>query len=201
MKKLVSIGLALLCMASFVSCADPDLGEPIAGTGERGNQFDTYTVTARYDYGMHRPELATILYDSSTAFFSLPDGIDAAIAGDVFTIEYSGQLLIQESHPSSVVFDGGKVESVSMQKAKLARLTYDPSTERFLLVGEESEEAITVAEHPDYYITDDEGHFEALTEVGEPLTLFASYSPVDGYDEGNGYRFAGLYTSYPRSQE
>lgn len=208
MKKLIAWSLALLCALGIVGCAetDPDAqgqaGDSGASDGEQ-SRFGRYTVTAAYDYGMHRPELATLLYDSSTAFFELPDGIEEAIAGDVFTVKYSGQLLIQESYPSSVVFQGGKVESVEMNKAKLARLTYyapdEGEDERFVILHDNGvEEEIEVAKRPDYFITDVEGQFEALSDVSYSTTLFGSYSPVDGYNEEAGYSFLGLYAWNPR---
>lgn len=207
MKKFFAWGLAFLCAVGLVGCAeiDSDAQRQSGDSDAQASRFERCTVTAAYDYGFHRTDLATILYDGSSAFFDLPDGLDQVLAGDVFTIEYSGELLIQESYPSSVVFQGGKVESVSVEKAKLVRLTYyapyEGALERFVILHDNgTEEEIEVAARPDRYITDAEGHFESLSEGGEPLTLFGSYSAVDGYDEAIGYKFAGFYTFCPRGE-
>lgn len=208
MKKLLAWSMALLCMASLAGCAERTIDRQSAATQGDGDasEFDTYTVTANYDYGMHRPGLAAILYNSSTAFFELPEGVDMVLAGDLFTVKYSGQLLIQESYPSSVVFADGGIESLTMQKAKLVRLTYHPAAdgeaERFVVLHDNGiEEEIAVAERPDYYITDAEGHFEPLGELDYSQMLFGSYSPVDGYSASDGYKFSGFYVWNPRFEE
>ena len=147
MKKLLSLILAAilatLTAASLASCAElSEVGGTPTGTnpgttsGTTDDAPGTYTVTARYDYGMHRPGLATMLYDSSKLFFTLPEGFDPPVAGDAFTITYTGEMITFTTYPSTTMVKDGEITSVSAQKAEMRRVTYyapyDGSPERFV---------------------------------------------------------------------
>ena len=205
MKKLLSILLGAMIAGSLCACGG---SSNLAGTtanvtdGGTDDAIELYTVTARYDYGMHRPGLAAMLYDSGTLFFTLPEGFDPPVAGDVFTVTYTGQLMVQESYPSTVVISGGKIQSVSGQKAEILQVTYyapaDGTPERFVTTLDDgSEEEIAVISRPAYYIINEDGEFLPLSEVSDCITLYLTYSPVDGRTD-EGITVAGLYAQNPR---
>ncbi len=209
MRKLLSLILSLLCAMSLVSCTEqaqeqtwdvgnttaPDLSTQIPGGG-------VYTVTAGYDYGMHHPGLATMLYDSSTLFFTLPEGFDPPVAGDEFTVTYTGELIVLTTYPSTVMFKDGAIVSVSAQKAEMRRVTYYPpsngSPERFVQENDNgTEEELRILSRPDYYITSGKGDYKSLSDAGYGITLFLTYSPIDGRTD-EGITVSGLYAWNPR---
>lgn len=204
MKKLLSILLSALTIAAFAGCADPDLGAPIGdlpGTngGTSDNTPGTYTVTARYDYGMHRPGLATMLYDSSTLFFALPEGFDPPVAGDEFTVTYTGQLLIQESYPSTVVISGGEIVSVAAEPAVIRTVRYDAADKSLTLLDENGEDRVLVGgiTFPDYYIVSEKWEYIQLSTLTEDIVLYGSIAYTDRMSDG-GVVFSGLYAQNPR---
>lgn len=203
MKKLLSFLLAAVIAGSLCACGG---ASNLAGTiphvtdGGTDDVIQFYTVTARYDYGMHRPGLAAMLYDSGTLFFTLPEGFDPPVAGDVFTIAYTGDMLVAEIYPSVVTITG-KIQSVSGQKAEILQVSYhapaDGTPERFAIpLGDGSEEEIAVISRPDYYIINEDGEFLPLSEVSDCITLYLTYSPVDGRTD-QGITAAGLYAQNP----
>lgn len=208
MKKLISLILSLLCAMSLVSCAEqaqeqtwdvgnttaPDLSTQIPGGG-------VYTVTAGYDYGMHRPGLATMLYEYSTLFFTLPEGFDPPVAGDEFTVTYTGELLVQESYPSSVVIMGGEIVSVSAEKAVIYTVRYNVKNKRLTVLDENGEAvAIDFINYPQYYIIDGEGHFAELSTLTEDTILYGSVSPTNQEHADVQISFSGLYLQNPRGE-
>lgn len=205
MKKIISLILALAALICFVSCAYieedqglSDIVEDIVGNVTGGE----YNVHALYDYGFHMTDKASLLYDHSSPFFDIPEEHGAVIGGDCFTVKYTGELLIQETYPSSVVFYGGEITEVSSQKAEVVRVLYTPSDDMkgFALLSEDgSTEELPLESVPSAYITDAaEGVFENLPTEGEPLTLYASYCPDHGVTEDGAYKILGLFSENPR---
>ena len=73
-----------------------------------------------YDYGIHREDMATPLLDDSKLFFDLDEwGIDTLVGGDIVTLSYTGELLIQETYPSTVATKNLKIVDISVKKAEL----------------------------------------------------------------------------------
>lgn len=200
MKKLLSIALAMLTAASLLACAD--LGEP-AGPGDAPTgKEQTYTVTANYDYGMHRPNRATMLYNSSTLFFPLPEGYDPPVAGDEFAITYTGELLIQESYPSTVVITDGKITGVTAEPALIRQVRYNAANKSLTLLDENGEDRVIEGgiSFPEYYIIDVEGHYAELSSLTEDTILYGSISYTDRMEDG-GITFSALYAENPRPFE
>ena len=83
--------------------------------------------TVNYDYGQHIQTsdgqgLATILLNGCSLFFD-PYDYDIEmplLAGDVLTVYYTGEMLIQETYPATVVIQNGSIENV--EKSKKATL-------------------------------------------------------------------------------
>lgn len=208
MKKLLSFILAAIAVLSLSACADlsDDCGTPAdANPGTTGGTFDNtpaiYTVTARYDYGMHRPGLATMLYDSSTLFFALPEGFDPPVAGDEFTITYTGQLLIQESYPSTVVITDGKIIGVTAEPAVIQKVRYNVKEKNLTLLDENGDDVKIEGgiSFPQYYIIGDAGKYAELSSLTEDTELYGSISYTDRMSNG-GITFSGLYLENPRGE-
>lgn len=203
MKRILSLLTAVtlaLCLASCAYIEDGALSEVIDTVQKEKN--DTYTVHALYDYGFHITDKAALLYDHSTLFFDIPEAHGTVLGGDCFTIEYTGELLIQESYPSHVVITNGEIVSVSSEKAEVVKVLYTPSADMnfFSLLAEDgSTTPITVDSAPAAYITDpSDGSFEQLPTSGEPVTLFATYCAEHGVSKEGAYKILGLYSEQPR---
>ena len=201
MKKMLSVLLSVGLLFSFSACADLSEDSKPANTNPPSEQEQTYTVTANYDYGMHRPGLATMLYSYSTLFFTLPEGYDPVVAGDEFTVTYTGQLLIQESYPSTVVITGGEIVKVIAKPAVIQAVRYNAATKTLTLLDENGEDAGFEGglAHPDYYITDGEGHYAELSSLTEDTVLYGSISYTDRMND-DGVVFSGLYLQNPRGE-
>ncbi len=200
MKKLLSLTLAALTALSLLACAD--VGEP-AGPGDASTgKEQTYTVTASYDYGMHRPNRATMLYNYSTLFFPLPEGYDPPVAGDEFTVTYTGQLLIQESYPSTVVITEGEIASVTAEPAVIRQVRYNAADQSLTLIDSDGTDRVVegAINFPDYYITDGEGHYAELSTLTKDTILYGSISYTNRMNDG-GITFSGLYLQNPREIE
>lgn len=208
MKKLISLILSLFCAMSLVSCAEQaqeqtwDVGNttaPDPSTQTPGGGI--YTVTAGYDYGMHRPGLATVLYSYSTLFFNLPEGYDPPVAGDEFTVTYTGQLLIQESYPSTVVITGGEITGVTAEPALIRQVRYNAKEKTVTLLDEKGEDRVIEGgiSFPEYYIMDSEGHYAELSTLTEDTVLYGSISYTHRMSNG-GITFSGLYLQNPRGE-
>ncbi len=202
MKRIFALILAGVIWVAAVACVDrSDAGSPAGTDGwdDRQDQSGVYTVTAGYDYGMHRTDLATILYDMSTLFFALPDGFDPPVAGDTFAITYSGRLLVMDTYPSMVQIEGGKVEAVAGTPAVIFAVKYYPaegdSPARLVTVDADGSEYEDARGYPEYYIADVEGHFAPLSDLTEPTALYAS---VPANTDTDGGAIAGLYAYAPR---
>ena len=202
MKKLLAILLSVLCTVSLLGCAEEiwDVGNttmPDPSTQTPGG--GTCTVTAGYDYGFHKQGLATMLYNYSTLFFTLPEGFDPPVAGDEFTITYTGQMITLESYPSTVMFEDGAITSVSAEPAVIRKVRYNAEDKSLTLLDEKGEDVEIVGgiTFPDYYIIDNEGHFAELASLTEDTVLYGSISYTDRMSDG-GITFSGLYLENPR---
>ena len=213
MKKLLSFILAAITVLSLSACADlSEVGgtpaETNSGTTSGANSDThtpgTYTVTASYDYRF-RPGFATMLYDSNKLFFALPEGYDPPVAGDEFTITYTGEMITFTIYPSVTTVKNGEIQSITGRQAEMRRVTYyapsEGNPERFVQVNDNgTEEELKIISRPDYYITTADGEFKPLAEVGYSITLFLTYSPVDGRTD-EGIKVAGLYAWNPRYKD
>ena len=203
MKKLLSLVLSLLCIVSCTGCVARMLdvgGTTLPDPSKQQPGGGLYTVTAGYDYGMHRPGLATMLYSSSTLFFDLPEGYDPPVAGDEFAITYTGELLIQESYPSTVVITGGKVIGVTAEPAVIRQVRYHVKDKSLTLLDENGEEVTLTTgsiQFPEYYLIGTEGNFAELSTLTEDTILYGSVSPTEQKSDG-GITFSGLYRWNPR---
>lgn len=203
MKKLISALLATATLLSLSACDYlTDDGKP-TGTGAPEEPTSTYTVTANFDYGMHRPGLATMLYSSSTLFFDLPVGYDPVIAGDEFTVTYTGQLLIQESYPSTVVIPDGKIISVTAKPAEIRTVRYNAADKTLAFLDEGNGYVSPpegTVEFPQYYLANTSGQYAELSKLTEDTVLYGSISPTDQKNEDK-IIFSALYQYNYRTVE
>lgn len=194
-QKMLALMAALFCVFSLTACEEGSLTAGKILPNE-------CVVKTHYDYGMHRQGKAVLLYNSCTPFFELPEGMDYAIAGDRFTLTYTGEMLTLDSYPGTVMMDDGAIRSVRVQKAVILPLTYriEGNTAQFFNA---SGEAVHVETFPEWVVTDPQaGTFLPLAEIADGTLLYAGYDPVDGCVGNDGgqelYTFAALFTQSPR---
>lgn len=176
------IALLCLCACLLCGCANELLENIPVGTKQA--VFNT-----QYDYGFHRLDKAVLLMDGSTVFVD-----EKLIAGDVVTVHYTGELYIQETYPSTVVFHGGEVKSVEVQEAKVCEVTVVQSqqTGKKRLV---SPYDTMIESAPDYVLTDKDGSFIEWQDLEVGTVLYCSFTAEQGNAPKN---IAGLYTYEPR---
>lgn len=179
------ISLVLLCF-SLASCHSP---------GE--NNVKSHSFSVDYDYGMHIQGKATPLLDGSKLFFELDDwNIDTLVGGDVITMVYTGELLIQESYPSQVATHHLDIAGISVKKAELLELE--------VIMGEDENPIIkatgddlanhTVTFKSSYIIDEDLSYHElSASDVGK--TVWGSYVISDETSE---IEIISLYSYKPR---
>lgn len=143
------------------------------------------------DYGLHRQGKATLLLDGSTLFFN-PDeyDIETLVIGDEITIKYSGEMLVQESYPSKVIFQGGELKSVELTEAEIIRVKYDG-----VGIKPTGKEELN-SDVPDYVIKDLGGTFAALEEFNADTVLYATYR--ESKIKNGVITIEGLYSYDPR---
>ncbi|MBQ9713894.1 MAG: hypothetical protein IJV83_01080 [Clostridia bacterium] len=188
-------------------------GESSDGNGNSGtleeNSF--FTVTAGYDYGFYVEGTVSVLYDQCSLFFNLPSGFAPSVAGDTFTVEHTGEAYTLDSYPAHMSISG-EIVSVIGQKAEIlpifcqylaapAVVGESPTINFFLYNDGVIGEQLKIKSRPQYYVTQGENGewgYEQLATVEDGMVLYASYSAVNGYDETDGYSFAGLHQWNPR---
>ena len=186
MKKALVATILCICLVLLCSCDGglvEELVQNLPGTTKQA-EFHTY-----YDYGFSQPGKATLLMDGSTVFVD-----EKLIAGDVVTVYYTGEMYVQESYPGTVVFSGGEVKRVEVQKAKLCILTVTQNAQ----TGEKQlvnqlDQPLTSA--PDYALTDWDGSFVAWKELEVGTVLYGSFLDTTGEIPTE---VVGLYAYLPR---
>lgn len=178
--------LAVACATMFTflgaSCSDKD------GWFAKKNET---SFVVRCDYGKHVQGKATYLLNESLVFFNLDEyDVEELILGDVVTVEYTGELTVQETYPSRIVIDG-KIKEISVDEAEIVQVTYDGVR----IVGD-TKENYTFEDVPQYVVKDRTGAFVALEEVQAGTSLYATYRE----DSVSGKKIAldGLYAYRPR---
>ncbi len=226
MKKLLCLILAALTALSLLACnALSDVGsrEPAASTTappitdalnetpvspswqtsvpENGS----YTVTARFDYGGYKPEKAVLLYDCNLQFFNALSAVDTPIAGDVFELEYSGRMMLNETYPGTVGVDG-EITSVTVIEAKVMRLAYFPQTEteaaKFVRMRDDGVEEVIEFDAAPQVVVQGSGvecTYRPLSEIERETVIYGTYSPLD--DVADGIGILAFYQSRPRPTE
>ena len=186
MKKALVVTILCVCLALLCSCDGGLIGELVQNLPGTTKQAEFHTY---YDYGFSQPGKATLLMDGSTVFVD-----EKLIAGDVVTVYYTGEMYVQESYPGTVVFSGGEVKRVEVQKAKLCILTVTQNAQ----TGEKQlvnqlDQPLTSA--PDYALTDWDGSIIAWNELEVCTVLYGSFLDTSGELPTE---VAGLYIYLPR---
>ena len=186
MKKALVVTVLCVCLALLCSCDSGLVGELVQNLPGTAKQAEFHTY---YDYGFIQPGKATLLMGSATVFVD-----EKLIAGDVVTVYYTGEMYVQESYPGTVVFSGGEVKRVEVQKAKLCILTVTQNAQ----TGEKQlfnqlDQPLTSA--PDYALTDWDGSFVAWKELEVGTVLYGSFLDTTGEIPTE---VVGLYAYLPR---
>ncbi len=139
------------------------------------------TFTVEYDYGQITEGKAILLLSGSTLFFDPEEyGVAPLIAGDEIEVTYDGEMLIQETYPSTVVFNGN-IETIRKGKTAFTMDISFNGVEDGKIVGSNG---YTFSDLPKYVIEKD-NTLTPLSEVaiGTPLTI--AYR-LDCEGEGDG---------------
>lgn len=143
------------------------------------------------DYGVTVQGKVTYLLAGSSIFFNYDEyDIEELILGDVVEIEYTGEMLIRESHPSQIVITG-KLKDVDVDEAEIIQVSYDGVN-----IVAENKHGYTFENVPQYVIKDGSGNFVALEEIAVNTTLYATY--CENNAKGKTISLDGLYAYLPR---
>jgi len=149
-------------------------------------QTTTFTVT--YDYGFHIEGKVETLLDGNTVFFNPAEyGFAPLLAGDKITVTYTGEMLMQETYPGTVVING-ELKNIKKESAPIAQYVYKNSG-WYVCNGEE--ETLIEPEFPEYVLAEDMS-FYPLTDVAEGTTLYATYKT----DEKGTQHYQSAYALY-----
>lgn len=192
--KLFALACAVcLACTCFAGC---DLSNLFGGL-DPVTQHPTAQLHVTHDYGMVRPGMATPLLDYCTVDF-LDTGkwdLDVFLPGDVYVVTYTGELLVQESYPGTMVLQRGEILSVNRIDAGITKLEY--GTLRALDAG------VSISgELPQYVVLDEQGAYCALSEYQGGAVLYATYERDEAVRQADGTLSVtplALYAFEPRS--
>lgn len=196
MKKLVALILVLITI-TLTSCEHmPEyITELISSQKVR-----TVSFTANYDYGFHQKDKVTLLLDGSNVFFDESEyGIGRINAGDIITMQYrGGALLIQESYPSTVVTKDIEILSISVERAKVIKLTVQENEDGLLFVdnSEASYGPILISLPEQILIISEDGSFEPLSEKHVNTDIYATV-----HTEDQGFKIHAHYNFNPTGSD
>lgn len=101
------------------SSLDPNIITSVA------DEPKTWNLEVRYDYGFHVEDTLTMLYNDILPFINTEQyGITNLLAGDLLTVRYTGEILIQETYPATVGPSEFTITDVSVIRAKVVRLAF-----------------------------------------------------------------------------
>ena len=170
MKKLLTLLLSAMMLFGTASCTA--LADFIQNASNKMGAEQTATFTVQYDYGFHVEGEAVALLDGNNVFFDAEAyGVAPLLAGDKVTVRYTGEMLIQETYPGTVVLQGGEIVEITKESAPIVALTYKDNT---CWLGEERVEALL----PEYVVSQDLT-FQPLPSLGENTTFFATQKSYD----------------------
>ena len=185
---LAAVILSFCCM--FTSCVmwyDGPFEQPSV-------KYFTKEFTITYDYGFHQDGKVMPLLDTNAICFDSEEWFaDPLIAGDVITITYTGEMLVQETYPGKIVINNGEIVYVEKNPACLLGAKY---TEQGLLL---SDKETQMGEVPQYVIYED-GTFAELSSLPYDTQLWATVHII--FDENVGKKtrldVLALYTYDPQ---
>ena len=152
---------------------------------------DETSFVVNCDYGVHVQGKVTYLLAGSSIFFNYDEyDIEELVLGDVVTIEHTGNLVIQESHPSKIVIDG-KIQEIDVDGAEIMQVSYNGVN-----IVSEGKQTYTFENVPSYVIKDGAGNFMALEEMEAGAVLYATYREANSTSKK--VFVDGLYAYLPR---
>ncbi len=174
-KLILSLVTVVLSLGFASGCGLLDLGSagpPPSWLEENpsGQKYEEAVFKVTYDYGFHQEGKASVLLDGCSLFFEPADyNLVPLLGGDIITVYYTGEMVVQESYPGRVVITGGEVEAVHKQDATVLELT---KTESGLAIADGIE---MQSELPEYVISIDRS-FCALSDISVGETVWATYN-------------------------
>ena len=185
MKKIFVLLLSLILCFSFAGCSADNNGNA------RIHEF-----TARYDYGLHVENKATALLDDSEIFFDLKElNVDTLIGGDVITLKYTGELLIQESYPSKIQTNQMTVKNISLTKAVILEFEVVANAEGEPILCVKDGDDSRFKSFANQYIINEDMSFGVLDESHIGKTVYGTYSANAENEE---IEIIALYSYRPR---
>lgn len=187
MKRILALLAALILCTSLVAC-----------NSQGENNVKAHSFSVDYDYGLHREDMATPLLNDSKLFFDPQEWeIDTLVGGDVITMVYTGELLIQETYPSTVVTKNLNIVDISVKKAELLELEViiDENDKPMLTVKDKSFDKIVIFPSADDYIIDEDLSYHELDKSDIGKTIWGSYARSDETGE---IEIISLYSYKPR---
>jgi hypothetical protein len=131
----------------------------------------------------------------------LPDGIGNPVAGDVYHVVFKEPIIPD----SDMMVDESIVESVEVKQAEIVRVVYSNygDGETFEIYHDNGDREIAkVASRPGYIVQGSWGTGKCYPLADVMYDQFyATYSPVDGYSEEDGYHFSAFYSACPRYEK
>ena len=138
---------------------------------------------ARFDYGIHVKEKATLLWSSILPFFDPWNyGQSYLIAGDVINVKFHGEMIFLQSYPAQVVGNYYLVD-----------VSFDLATIKEITVGEAKE--MTLIDALGFYsdrVVNEDLSMLSLEDLSEEDVVYATFS------KKNPDLISGLYSYKPR---
>ena len=177
--------LALACAAVF-ACGGAWVGCDGGLFAERGET--SFVVTC--DYGKQVQGKVTYLLGGSSVFFNFDEyDIEGLVLGDIVTVEFTGEMVLQGKNPSKVNISG-RILDIDVEDAEVLTVKYNGVS-----VVAEGKTNYTLENVPQYVIRDGAGNFMSLEECPAGTILYATYA--EGGKKGKTVYLEGLYAYNP----
>lgn len=137
-----------------------DDGENTPGDAEK---VQSITLMMNFDYSFYSGDKPTLLIGDSLVFFNPLDyGISKLIAGDLVTINYIGEFLIQEIYPGIVATKYFEIESIEVKRATIVEYEILENAEGALALVTQNEDYISGITFAREYVLQSDGTFRSL---------------------------------------
>lgn len=190
--------LGCLLLLSLISCnsnsdqlqsnhQSDDALESISDSSIDYNNLNKITYAMTLNYGNYIVDGATLLFGDSFKFFNEHDyGIEKLYAGDVVTVYYTGEILIQETYPSNVILNG-EIKDIKVQPAeKIYFEVSDVPGGGFEILNADGTSTNYI--FPDYYVVEGTTNYYSKDALYSGLKFLGTISTNKSFS-----RLDGLY--------
>lgn len=195
MKKLLAFILTMLSLFSCSACAQFSSILGNTSSSQQETQFTTFKAT--FDYGRYVEGHATLLLNDSYIFFTPENyGISEIVAGDIITLEYTGEFYILETYPSRVDIDPTQIKNISLGEANVKPYIVQNQNGNVSLAPaiDSIYSVITLEQITNPYVVHSDGTFTALSDCENGDLVYVS-QPV----AISSIRIEGIYSYNPRN--